>query len=182
MPQTRSREELLKFLDYVRAKGLMSPNTAESRKASVNKVLGILSDEEADDVTALDLDQVISRFGNLHGKQYTPESLRSYRSRVKSSIEDFKRYVDNPMAFKPSGSKRKSEGNGNSKCRGISRNSAGRRGYLSGRIQKQLAEIHPGLSLKGRWWKRLSRGWREICPGRWALHGLYLAIPFFRSS
>ena len=115
MSESRSREELLKFLDYVRAKGLMSPNTAESRKASVNKVLGILSEDEAADVTVLDLDHVISRFGNLHGKQYTPESLRSYRSRVKSSIEDFKRYLDNPMAFKPGVSKRKGDGNGNLK-------------------------------------------------------------------
>jgi hypothetical protein len=97
----RSRDELFRFLDYVRAKGLMSPNTVESRKASANKVLGILDLDEAEDVTKLDLDEVVHRFNNLHGQKYTPDSLRSYKSRTKSAIEDFSRYLENPMAFKP---------------------------------------------------------------------------------
>lgn len=106
MTNPRSRDELLKFLNYVGAKGLLSPATAESRKASVNKVLGILSDDEADDVGKLDLDEVVRRFANLHGQGYTADSLRTYKSRTKSSIEDFLRYVDNPMAFKVGGAKR----------------------------------------------------------------------------
>ena len=97
----RSREEFFKFLDYIRAKGLMSPATVEARKASANKVLGILDEREAQDVTALDLDAVIERFGNLRGKNYTPDSLRSYKSRTKSAIDDFARYLENPLAFKP---------------------------------------------------------------------------------
>lgn len=100
MAGPRSRTELLKFLDYVGSKGLMSPATAESRKASVNKVLGILSDEEADDVAILDLEEVVRRFANLHGQGYTQDSLRTYKSRTKSSIEDFLRYVENPLGFK----------------------------------------------------------------------------------
>lgn len=106
MSNPRSREELLKFLNYVGAKGLLSPATAESRKASVNKVLGILSDEEARDVSALDIEEVVRRFANLHGQGYTADSLRTYKSRTKSSIDDFLRYVENPMAFKVGGAKR----------------------------------------------------------------------------
>ncbi len=106
MSQPRSRSELLKFLTYVGAKGLLSPATAESRKASVNKVLGILSDQEAEDVATIDLDEVTRRFANLHGQAYTADSLRTYKSRTKSSIEDFVRYVENPMAFKVGGAKR----------------------------------------------------------------------------
>lgn len=102
----RSREELSRFLDYVRAKGLMAPNTVEAWKASTNKVLGILDAEEADDVTSLDLDEVVHRFGNLHGQKYTPDSLRSYKSRTKSAIENFARYLDNPLAYKPGVQKR----------------------------------------------------------------------------
>lgn len=97
----RSRDEFFKFLDYVRSKGLMSPATVEARKASANKVLGILDESEAQDVTNLDLDAVIDRFENLHGKNYTPDSLRSYKSRTKSAIDDFVRYLENPLAFKP---------------------------------------------------------------------------------
>jgi hypothetical protein len=100
MAGQRSRAELLKFLDYVKNKGLINPTTAEARKASANKVLGILSDEEAEDALAIDLNQVITRFGNLHGKQYTPDSLRTYHSRTKASLDDFRRYLENPMSFK----------------------------------------------------------------------------------
>ena len=97
----RSREELYRFLDYVRAKGLMSPRTVEARKGAANKVLAILDGTEADDVTKLDLDEVVHRFQNLHGQNYTPDSLRSYKSRTKSAIDDFSRYLENPLAFKP---------------------------------------------------------------------------------
>lgn len=106
MSNPRSRDELLKFLSYVGAKGLLSPATAESRKASVNKVLGILSDHEAADVSKIDLEEVVRRFANLHGQGYTADSLRTYKSRTKSSIDDFLRYVENPMAFKVGGAKR----------------------------------------------------------------------------
>lgn len=41
------------------------------------------------------------RFHNIHGQKYTPDSLNTYKSRVKSSIDDFLSYVDNPMGFKP---------------------------------------------------------------------------------
>ncbi len=108
MSHPRSRDELLKFLNYVGAKGLLSPATAESRKASVNKVLGILNEEEASDVSAIDLEEVVRRFANLHGQSYTADSLRTYKSRTKSSIDDFLRYVENPMAFRVSGTKRSS--------------------------------------------------------------------------
>jgi len=106
MSTPRSRAELGKFLNYVGNKGLLSPATIESRKASVNKVLGILDEEEAADVSTIDLDDVMRRFANLHGQQYTSDSLRSYRSRTKSSIDDFLRYVENPLGFKVGGPRR----------------------------------------------------------------------------
>jgi hypothetical protein len=106
MSSPRSRTELIKFLNYVGNKGLLSPATVESRKASVNKVLGILDDEEAADVSKIDLDNVMRRFANLHGQGYTADSLRTYKSRTKSSIDDFLRYVENPLGFKVGGPRR----------------------------------------------------------------------------
>lgn len=100
MAGKRSREALLGFLDYLGQKGLMNATTARSRKASVNGVLGILSEEEADDVSTLDLDELMHRFSNLQGSKFTPESLQTYKSRVKASIEDFLRYLDNPLTFR----------------------------------------------------------------------------------
>jgi hypothetical protein len=98
----RSRTALLEFLDYLAAKGLMAKATVAARKAASTQILGILESEEAADVTVLDLDQVVHRFQNLHGKKYTPQSLTTYKSRVKAAIDDFASYSVNPLAFRPS--------------------------------------------------------------------------------
>jgi hypothetical protein len=66
MTNKKSREAALEFLEYLAQKGLMSPTTARARKAALGKVLGILDDNEAQDVTTLNLDEVVSRFANLH--------------------------------------------------------------------------------------------------------------------
>jgi len=98
----KSREAALEFLEYVAQKGLMAQATARARKAAVSKVLGILDENEARDVTSIDLDAVMSRFGHLQGKGYTPQSLVTYKSRAKAALDDFASYVENPLAFKPS--------------------------------------------------------------------------------
>lgn len=97
----KSLEGLIDFLDYTAKKGLTPKNTAASRKAAVSKVFGVLDPEERGDVTALDLDDVMNRFFNLQGKDYKPDSLGVYRSRVGRAIEDYKRYLDDPAGFKP---------------------------------------------------------------------------------
>lgn len=102
MGAPRSRESLLEFLDYLARKGLMNKTTASARKAAVNNVLGVLDEDEASDVSAIDLDDVMHRFQNLNGMKYTADSLTTYKSRVKSALEDFVSYTDNPMAFRPS--------------------------------------------------------------------------------
>ncbi len=101
MGNDKSRDKLLEFLDYVASKGLMPKNTILSRKAAAGKVLGILKGAEAEDVTALDLNDVMKRFQNLEGTRYTPSSLTVYLSRTKSAIDDFKSYLENPLAFRP---------------------------------------------------------------------------------
>jgi site-specific recombinase XerD len=100
---SRSRDNLLSFLDYCKDKGLMKPSTAEARKAAVNQVLGILNESEAADVAKIEVDHLLGRFQNLHGKRYTPASLKTYRARVRNSIEEFLRYLQNPMDFQPKG-------------------------------------------------------------------------------
>jgi hypothetical protein len=103
MSANRSASAFLSFLDYLGQKGLIPNATASSRKATANKVVSILSEEESQDVLSLDLDHLMQRFQNLNGQQYTPESLQTYKSRMKTALEDFRSYVENPLAFKPSG-------------------------------------------------------------------------------
>lgn len=101
MSGERSLVKLMEFLDWLEAKGMMPTPTVAARKASVGKVLGILSEEEAQDVLALDVDSVMNRFNNLQGKNYTPDSLLTYRSRVRSTLEEFSDYIRNPLGYKP---------------------------------------------------------------------------------
>lgn len=98
----KSRQDVLEFLDYLGQKGLMSKSSVAARKAAVSKILGILDKDEASDVTTIDFDEVVNRFGHLQGKGYTPQSLSTYRSRAKSALDDFASYLENPLAFKPS--------------------------------------------------------------------------------
>jgi hypothetical protein len=101
MTDKRTRQDFLDFLDWMSEKGLMTKNTVAARKAAATKVLGILHDDEARDVTALDLDDVMHRFTNLEGKGYTPGSLTTYLSRLRSALEDFRVYLDKPLSFRP---------------------------------------------------------------------------------
>tara|TARA_R110000868_G_scaffold111476_2_gene301006 strand:- start:3948 stop:4505 length:558 start_codon:yes stop_codon:yes gene_type:complete len=102
MSNERSRDKLMEFLDYLGNKGLMAKATVASRKAAASKLLGILPAEEANDVTRLDLDEVMTRFQNLEGKNYTPGSLTTYLSRARGAIDDFNAYLENPLGFRPS--------------------------------------------------------------------------------
>ena len=105
MTESKSREALIEFLDYLARKGMLNSNTMSARKAAVNKVFGILDDEEAKDLSSIDFEGVVQRFANLEGKNYTPDSLITYKSRAKSALDDFLLYVENPLAFKVQGGK-----------------------------------------------------------------------------
>ena len=89
MAQNRSRSDLMRFLDYIGEKGLVSATKASARKTAVSKVLAVLDDEESEDVIGLDIDEVMSRFNNLHPHQFAPESLQAYRSLRKGRSERF---------------------------------------------------------------------------------------------
>jgi hypothetical protein len=96
-----SGAKLLEFLTYCADKGLMNKHTVAGRKAAVSAFLGILEPQETADVTRLNLDEVGRRFMNLKGQEFTPESLRVYLSRARTSIDDFVRYRNDPSTFKP---------------------------------------------------------------------------------
>jgi hypothetical protein len=99
----RTRADLLAFLDHLANKGLLPKPTVQNRKAAVNAVLGILSDDETADVSSIDIAHTLTRFANLQGSKYTPSSMNTYGSRVRAAIDDFVRYQENPLGFKVGG-------------------------------------------------------------------------------
>lgn len=103
MAQNRSRDDFIRFLEYLGEKGMVPQATASARRTAAYKVLSVLSEDEAQDVISIDLDHLMWRFDNLNPHQYTPESLQSYRSRLKTALADFRAYSENPVSFRPNG-------------------------------------------------------------------------------
>ena len=108
--QRYSVKALDEFLAWLGEKGLMPAQTVGARRAASSKMLGILDPSEADDLRDIDLDDIAQRFANLEGKKYTPDSLKTYKSRVSKSLEDFFRYLDDPASFRPTSNARRSNG------------------------------------------------------------------------
>lgn len=101
MTSDYSRESVLHFLDYLGSKGLMKRATVGGRKAAANALLGILSDEEASDLSDLNMDELVQRFSNLKGREFKPQSLSVYKSRLRAVLDDFENYRKNPLSFRP---------------------------------------------------------------------------------
>lgn len=102
MAEDFSKKGLLEFLDFLGNKGLMNAATVAARKAATNTFLGILPDEELNDLRSLDLNLVEKRFFNLKGTQFKPASVKVYKSRVSSALTDLKNYRADPASFKGS--------------------------------------------------------------------------------
>jgi len=101
MAEDRSKAALLQFLSWSGEKGYLPSNTAVARKIVVTKVFSDLSPEDEADVIKLDLDSAMARFENRNRGKYGADSLRTYHSRLRNSIRDFSRYVQNPLAYQP---------------------------------------------------------------------------------
>lgn len=102
----KSLNAFREFLNWEEDKGLVPLTTIRSRKASIKKIAAVLNEQETSDVTTIDVDDVMYRFTNLKGKDYSPGSLQTYKSRLSSALDDFLRYLENPMSFKPNSKRR----------------------------------------------------------------------------
>ena len=102
-PDTRcGRDDLNNFLDFAGEKGLLKKATAASRKVAANVILGILDENEASDLSSVDLDAIISRHRNLAGGKIIPRTLSTYESRTKIAVNDFLEYLKNPSSWQGS--------------------------------------------------------------------------------
>ncbi len=118
MTKDYSADAFFRFMDMLKDKGLLNPNTAQSRKAAGKKMLDLLEPEEKQDLRQLDVDHLHERFENKAGTDYTPSSLQVYKSRLKSALDDFVAWVDNPSMFRPAVSKRDAASRPGSKAKG----------------------------------------------------------------
>jgi len=94
-------DSLIAFLELSQQKGWMNKNTAQTKRNSIASIFEILNDDEKLDVRELDVDAVLRRFRNTMADDFTDASLKSYKSRLASSIREYTRYKKNPHGYTP---------------------------------------------------------------------------------
>ncbi|MDJ0653990.1 MAG: hypothetical protein QNJ40_07550 [Xanthomonadales bacterium] len=98
-----SRDGLLDFLKQSAIAGALNPATARSRRNAAEQLLTQLTTEEASDLRQLDVDELCSRFHKLQDSSIRPETLKIYNSRLKSALQDYFAWLDNPDDFVSAG-------------------------------------------------------------------------------
>ena len=105
----RSRDGLIKFLDFTDEKGLMNKGTVATRKKACDTILGILDETEAADLSKIDLEDVIRRHSILTAGKFVPATLKGYESHLRGSIKDFFDYAKDPSSWRPPSRKKVSK-------------------------------------------------------------------------
>ncbi|HKU59619.1 MAG TPA: hypothetical protein VJQ44_00285 [Gemmatimonadales bacterium] len=99
-----SRAALARFIEFVVAKGLVNPSTAQGWRVATSKVLEELTPEELADVRRIDVEATFRAFLHRHPGRLSPASVGEYRRRVGRAIEEFVRWVDDPGSYGAPGS------------------------------------------------------------------------------
>lgn len=149
-----SRAALARFIEFVVAKGLVHPATAQGWRVATTKVLEELSPEEAADVRRIEVERTFKDFLNRYPGRLSPASVGEYRRRVTRAIEEFGRWMEDPgsYAFRPGSrspersrkdARRQSAGNSN----GAAGGAPGRGAPGRGELQANLAPAPAGPAL-----------------------------------
>lgn len=97
-----SRDSLIAFLDFASEKGLMKKATAGAYKKACNIILRILDEEEATDLSKIDLENVFFRHRNKAAGKIAPRTLKTYETRTRAAVSGFIEYIKDPSSWKPS--------------------------------------------------------------------------------
>ena len=99
MSLIRDTEEVLKFLEFAGRKSILNEHAIHNRLTACNNLFGVLNEEEDSlEYILSNLDVLVNRFRNRNNN-VRASTLKVYKSRVKSSIEDFKAWSADPFAW-----------------------------------------------------------------------------------
>jgi hypothetical protein len=94
-----SRAALARFIEFVVAKGLVHPATAQGWRVATAKVLEDLTPAEGGDVRRIDVEATFKGFLNRYPGRLSPASVGEYRRRVGRAIEEFVRWMEEPGSY-----------------------------------------------------------------------------------
>jgi hypothetical protein len=99
MSLIRDTEEVIKFLEFVGRKSILNEHAIHNRLTACNNLFGVLNEEEDNlDYILSNLDVLVNRFRNKNNN-VRASTLKVYKSRAKSSIEDFQAWSADPFAW-----------------------------------------------------------------------------------
>ena len=99
MSLIRDTEEVIKFLEFAGRKSILNEHAVNCRLTACNNLFSVLNEEEDNiDYILKNLDVLINRFRNKNAN-VRASTLKVYKSRVKSSLEDFKAWSADPFAW-----------------------------------------------------------------------------------
>jgi hypothetical protein len=99
MSLIRDTEEVAKFLEFAGRKNILNERTVNHRLTACNNVFSVLNEDEDNlDYILGNLDVLIHRLRNKN-PNVRASTLKVYKSRVKSSLEDFKAWSADPFAW-----------------------------------------------------------------------------------
>jgi hypothetical protein len=92
-------DEIVKFLEFAGNKSILNEHTVQCRLTACNNLFSILNEGE-DNVAYMiqNLDLLVNRFRNKNSN-VQDSTLKVYKSRVKSSLEDFQAWSKDPVAW-----------------------------------------------------------------------------------
>jgi len=94
-----SKNGLLKYLRESARSGILNPAVARSRKIAAVHLLDHIESEERINLRLLDVDHLCSKIHKLEDSSIRVEALDLYNSRLKSALEDYFNYLDDPENF-----------------------------------------------------------------------------------
>jgi hypothetical protein len=95
----RDTEEVLKFLEFVGRKSILNERAVNCRLTACNNLFSVLNEEEDNlEYIMNNLDLLVHRFRNRN-PSVRASTMKVYKSRVKSSIEDFRSWSADPFAW-----------------------------------------------------------------------------------
>lgn len=102
MSLIRDTEEVVKFLEFASRKSILNEHAVSCRLTACHNLFSVLNEEEDNlDYILANLDVLIHRFRNKN-TTVQASTLKVYKSRVKSSLEDFKDWSADPFAWERS--------------------------------------------------------------------------------
>ena len=94
-----SKNGLLTYLRESARSGILNPAVARSRKIAAVHLLDHIESEERLNLRLLDVDHLCSKIHKLEDSSIRVEALDLYNARLKSALEDYFNYLEDPDNF-----------------------------------------------------------------------------------